>query len=439
MPEQFQKGMVIVVSYNLQRTSIGDRIFFNSIIDKRYKTNRVSVNLILPLERDKASVRALIPNILRKGYRGCPDFTEFSKKLAMLYGSYIGYDVTAIGDSQVITLSAGVIDDMYALDGEHLLSEISEILSKVVLDPVLENGLFPEREAALEKQSLIDLIESEMNEKRHYALNRATAVLCAGEPAGVNKYGYVEDVKKITAHSVTQAYRELLETARVEIMFVGCGNPEKPQEIFTKAFAGISRNPRSFNTLEIKKSADALKEETEQMNVAQSKLVLGFRTGVAPSDHELNAMRLMISLYGGTPSSKLFLNVREKMSLCYYCAARPNVSKGIAFVDCGVEHQNIEKAKEEILNQLDQIRKGNFTDEDLNYAKLSMVNTFRSAGDSAPSIEGWYLSQVLYGTERSPEMEGEAIAAIDKDAVIAAANRMQLDTVYLLTDESVGK
>ena len=352
MPEQFQKGMVIVVSYNLQRTSIGDRIFFNSIIDKRYKTNRVSVNLILPLERDKVSVRALIPNILRKGYRECPDFTEFSKKLA---------------------------------------------------------------------------------------LNRATAVLCAGEPAGVNKYGYVEDVKKITAHSVTQAYRELLETARVEIMFVGCGNPEKPQGIFTKAFAGISRNPRSFNTLEIKKSADALKEETEQMNVAQSKLVLGFRTGVAPSDHELNAMRLMISLYGGTPSSKLFLNVREKMSLCYYCAARPNVSKGIAFVDCGVEHQNIEKAKEEILNQLDQIRKGNFTDEDLNYAKLSMVNAFRSAGDSAPSIEGWYLSQVLYGTERSPEMEGEVIAAIDKDAVIAAANRMQLDTVYLLTDESVGK
>ena len=197
MPEQFQKEMVIVVSYNLCRTSIGDRIFFNSIIDKRYKTNRVSVNLILPLERDKVSVRALIPNILRKGYRECPDFTEFSKKLAMLYGSYIGYDVTAIGDSQVMTLSAGVIDDMYALDGEHLLSEISEILAKVVLDPVLENGLFPEKEAALEKQSLIDLIESEMNEKRHYALNRATAVLCAGEPAGVNKYGYVEDVKKI--------------------------------------------------------------------------------------------------------------------------------------------------------------------------------------------------------------------------------------------------
>ena len=153
----------------------------------------------------------------------------------------------------------------------------------------------------------------------------------------------------------------------------------------------------------------------------------------------MNAMRLMISLYGGTPSSKLFLNVREKMSLCYYCAARPNVSKGIAFVDCGVEHQNIKKAKEEILNQLDQIRKGNFTDEDLNYAKLSMVNAFRSAGDSAPSIEGWYLSQVLYGTERSPEMEAEAIDAIDRNAVIAAANQMQLDTVYLLTDDSVGK
>ena len=427
------------MSYNLHRTSIGDHIFFNSIIDKRYKTNRVSVNLVLPLERDKVSVRALLPNILRKGYRECPDFTELSKKLAMLYGSYIGYDVTAIGDSQVMTLSAGVIDDMYALDGEHLLSEISEILAKIVLDPVLENGLFPEREVALEKQSLIDLIESEINEKRHYALNRATAVLCAGEPAGINKYGYVEDVEKITAESASEAYLELLETARVEIMFVGCGDPEKSREIFAKAFAAVNRKPLCFHTLEIKTGTGELKEETERMNVAQSKLVLGFRTGVAPSDDSLNAMRLMISLYGGTPSSKLFLNVREKMSLCYYCAARPNVSKGIAFVDCGVEHQNIEKAKTEILNQLDHIREGDFTDEDFQYAKLSMVNTFRSAGDSASSIEGWYLSQVLYGTERSPEMEAEEIASVSREAVIAAAKQMQLDTVYLLTDESVGK
>ncbi len=427
------------MSYNLCRTSIGDCVFFNSVIDKRYKTNRISVNLILPLEREKASVRALIPNLLRKGYRECPDFTEFSKKLARLYGSYIGYDVSAIGDSQVMTLSAGVIDDMYALDGEPLLGEISEILSKVVLDPVLENGLFSEKEVELEKQALIDLIESEMNEKRHYALNRAMSLLCAGEPAGVNKYGYAEDVKKITTAEATQAYREMLESARIEIMFVGCGDPEKPREIFTKAFAELARLPRSFSVLEIKKNTEKLKEETERMNVAQSKLVLGFLTALAPSDSDLITMRLMIYLFGGTPSSKLFLNVREKMSLCYYCAARPNVSKGIAFVDCGVEHQNIEKAKTEILNQLEQLREGNFTDEELNYAKLSMVNTFRSAGDSAASIEGWYLSQVLYGTERSPEAEAESIAAVDRSAVIAAANRLQLDTVYLLTDESVGK
>ena len=421
------------MSYNLKRTAVSDAVFFNSIIDRRYKTNRISVNLVLPLQKETVSVNALIPSLLRKGTRECPDFTEFNKKLAMLYGAYLGYGVTAVGDCQVMTLSASVIDDCYALDGEPLLQQISGLLSDALLDPVMENGAFREEYVRLEKQVLIDLIESEINEKRYYALNRTVEIMCAEEPAGVNKHGYVEDVKAITPQTAAEAYQRLIETARIEIMFVGCGEPGPALEIFQKAFRGVKRTPAAFDAVSIKKEAGPLKEQTDRMNVAQSKLVLGFRTGTAPTDDTLNALRLMIALYGGTPSSKLFLNVREKMSLCYYCAARPNVSKGIAFVDCGVEQENIEKAKAEILRQLELIRAGDFTEEELRFARLSMINSFRSAGDSAASIEGWYLSQVLYNTERSPEMEAEAIGSVSRESVIEAAKEMQLDTVYLLT------
>lgn len=420
--------------FNCRRTRIGDGIWFNSVVDGRYKTNRISVSLILPLERETASVNALIPGVLRKGTKSCPDFTEFSKKLAMFYGMRVGYGVTAVGDCQVMTLSADVIDDSYALNAEPLLKEAGRILAEVVLEPVMEEGAFRETDIELEKQSLIDLIESEINEKRYYALNRAMSVLCAGEPAGVNKYGYIEDVKKISPRSAAEAYAGLLETARIEVMFVGCGDPNQAKQILEQAFSGIKRNPRRFDVFTVKKEA-VLKEETDRMNVAQSKLVLGFRTAVRPDDEAIDAVRLMLALYGGTPSSKLFLNVREKMSLCYYCAARPNVSKGLAFVDCGVEHQNIEKAKAEILRQLDCIRNGEFTEEELQHAKLSMVNSFRSVGDSAGAVEGWYLSQVLYGTQNSPEAEAEKIAGISRDAVIQAAVNMKLDTVYLLTAE----
>ncbi len=421
------------MDFPLQRTALGDAVFFNSIIDKRYKTNRISVSLVLPLQKQTASLHALIPSLLRKGTRSCPDFTEFNKRLSMLYGAYLGYGVSAIGDCQVMTLSASVIDDAYSLEGEPLLQQISLLLADTLLDPALENGVFRTEDVRLEKQSLIDLIESEINEKRHYALNRAIEILCAGEPAGISKHGYVEDVEAITPESVTAAYRKLIETARIEIIFVGCGDPTSAAESFRAAFQAVKRTPVSFDTLSIKATVDTIKEETDRMSVNQSKLVLGFRTGTAPTDERLNALRLMIALYGGTPSSKLFLNVREKLSLCYYCAARPNVSKGIAFVDCGVEHDNIEKAKNEILHQLDQLRAGAFTDEDLRFARLSMVNSFRSAGDSAASIEGWYLSQLLYGTERSPEMEAEAINAVSREDVIAAAKQMRLDTIYLLT------
>lgn len=420
--------------FNCKRASIGDGVWFNSIVDGRYKTNRISVSMILPLEKETASVRALIPSVLRKGTKSCPDFTEFSKKLAMLYGAQLGYGVTAVGDCQVMTLSANVIDDFYALNKEPLLQEISKILAEVVLEPATENGVFRQADIELEKQSLIDLIESEINEKRYYALNRAMSVLCAGEPAGVNKYGYIEDVKKITSQAATEAYHSLLETARIEVMFVGCGDPEQAKQVFERAFSGVKRAPRQFSAFSVKREA-SYKEETDRMNVAQSKLVLGFRTAVGPDEDSLNAVRLMLALYGGTPSSKLFLNVREKMSLCYYCAARPNVSKGVAFVDCGVEHRNIEKAKAEILHQLECIRSGDFTEEELEHAKLSMKNSFRSVGDSAGAVEGWYLSQILYGTQHSPEAEAEKISGISREAVIEAAKRMQLDTVYLLTAE----
>ena len=286
----------------------------------------------------------------------------------------------------------------------------------------------------MEKQSLIDFIESEINETRQYALNRAMSVLCADEPAGVNKYGYIEDVKKITPASATEAYHTLIKTARVEIMFVGCGNPAEAVEIFRNAFAKTERTPAVFSPFAITRLT-TLKEETDRMNVAQSKLVLGFCTDTAPDDNSLDTMRLMLALYGGTPSSKLFLNVREKLSLCYYCAARPNVSKGIAFVDCGVEHANIEKAKEEILHQLDCIKKGEFTDEELDHAKLSMINSFRSVGDSPAAVESWYLAQVLYNTTRSPEMEAERISAVTRNEIIEAAKKMKLAAVYLLTGE----
>ena len=423
-----------MAEYSCKRTEIGNGIWFNSMVDERYKTNRVSVSLILPLMRETASFHSLIPNILRKGTRSCPDFTEFSKKLAMLYGAYIGYGVSAIGDCQAVTLSAGVIDDSYALNKEPLLAQVSKILTEGLLEPVLENGVFRAEEVELEKQSLIDLIESEINEKRQYALNRAMSVVCADEPAGINKYGYIEDVKKITPASAAAAYEKLLRTARIEIMFVGCGDPSEALEIFRQAFLNLKREPAVFTPFAVNRQA-AFKEETDRMNVAQSKLVLGFRTGTAPDGDMLNATRLMLALYGGTPSSKLFLNVREKLSLCYYCAARPNVSKGLAFVDCGVEHANIQKARGEILHQLDCVKNGDFTEEELNHARLSMVNSFRSVGDSPSAVESWYLSQVLYNTQRSPEMEAEKIAAVTREEIIAAAQQMELAAVYLLTGE----
>ena len=215
-----------MTAYPLNRTKISDSIYFSSVVDARYKTNRISINLFIPLQKETVSANALIPFVLRKGCADYPDFTQLNQKLYSLYGSYLDTDVRKSGDNQVIGLSITGIDNAYTLEGENIIKEMTDILFAILLRPCLPDGLFSEKELNLERQMLIDLIESEINEKRSYAIRRALETMCAGDPYGIDKYGTVEQVKSISQKELTEAYRSLIRSASIEILFVGCGNPE---------------------------------------------------------------------------------------------------------------------------------------------------------------------------------------------------------------------
>ena len=180
-------------------------------------------------------------------------------------------------------------------------------------------------------------------------------------------------------------------------------------------------------------AASQVREQVDELDVAQSKLVMGFRTGKLPDAQAVAAMWLMTALFGGTPNSKLFLNVREKLSLCYYCAARFDRLTGLMFVDSGVEKKNRLQAQEEILRQLEEIRQGNFTQEELDATLLQIQNSLRSVSDSLGSLESWYMTQIMDQTHRSPVQEWELLSQITREALIQAAKQVQLDTIYFLT------
>ena len=420
-------------NYPLKREQLAEGVWFGSIADSRFKTNLVTVNLIVPLRRETVTENALIPIVLEKCWEEAPTNREFAKQLNRLYGASVGSGVMKLGNSQVLTLSFAAIDSRFALNGEDLLKEAARILLGMLFRPVKKDGLLEEENLSLQAQYLIDTIQADINEKRSYAINQTVKRMFEGEPSGLPRMGFVEDAKKITPASATAAYERLLKESRVEILHVGMGDPSTAKELFRQAFAARGRTPAPTSPLALGEAPQTPREYAEEKPVNQAKLCMGFRTGVDYQSPMLSAMRLMNAVLGGCTTSKLFVNVREKRSLCYYCASRMDRIRGILLIDSGVDREKAEETKTAILEELDAVRRGDFTGEELEFARLSLLNSYRSVGDSTYSLDSFYLTQTLLGVEETPEEQGEKLMAVTKEQVMEAANMVKLDTVYLLS------
>lgn len=411
------------------REKLGDGIHYTTIVNSRQKTNTIIIHLVTELSLETASVNAIIPYVLTGSSESYPTLTELNKKLSELYGAVIKGAVSKIGDSQGLALMAGCINNRYTFEGEKITEEMTSMLAECLTRPHIENGRFFEKDFELKKQELLDDIDAEINEKRSYAFKRANLNIFKDEPSAVSVKGNREQAEKITAASAYEQYKKLLKTAQIEIIFVGSEASESCKSILAEALSKVDRSYAGDNS-----SANSpLKKEvcrvTEAHDVAQSKMVMAFKTDFEDSV----AMKLMNAVFGATPISKLFMNVREKLSLCYYCSSGYNDKKGVLYVDSGVEHANTGKAEAEILNQLEAVQKGDFSDEEMENARRSVVNSWKGVSDGARSIADWYFNQSYLGKSDSPEAQIEKLMAVTREDIISAAKSLKLDTVYVLT------
>ena len=420
---------------NLVRTALAHGVYLSVLSDPKFKHNRLSVNFIVPLSEQTASHFAVLPFLLRKGSRSCNDFTQLNRRLDALYGASLAADVGKSGGNQIITLGIKTLDDRFALGEEALMQQAAVLLRELLSEPLIEAGSFDEKGFALERQYLVDSIEALINDKRSYAVTQCRRLMGRDDPAALSKYGTVEDARRITAKDAADSYSKLMDNSTIEIMFVGSGDPSAASEVMKKAFAGLRREPLGFTGAKICPAGSEPLKKVEYLDVSQSKMVLGFRAPERGNLAEQAAMRVMCALYGGTPSSKLFLNVREKLSLCYYCASRYERNAAVMLVDCGIEKSNIESAKKEILVQLDEIRNGNFDDETLENTRLQIKNSLRAVSDYPGTLEEWYLTRIVSNEMFSPEEDIREVDAVTREQVIAAAKQMRLDAVYLLTSK----
>ncbi len=412
-------------------SEIARGVRFSKVKVDRFKNMRICILALLPLQKETVSTYALLSQVLTRSCAEYPDFTELSKKLSSLYGASLEGGIRKMGESIGISFNVTGIDDRYALEGESIAKELSELLCKIIFEPKLVNGSFDVEEIEQERRQLIDLCDAELSDKRVYANNRLIELMCESEAFGVRRYGDREHIGTVTPEMLIKAWKTMIESARFEIFYTGDSDPVTAINVFSEKFSSVSRNVCSLNT-EIVRKAESVKEYTDKMEVAQAKLLMGFRTDCAAPEEDVTAMRLMCAILGSGANSKFFKNIREAQSLCYYCFSRFHRAKGIITVESGVEFENVEKTKNAVLTELKAMQQGDISEDEINFAKLSVANDFITVTDLLSGIGEWYLSQLSDGKFLTVEEAIEDFNRVTKKELVAAANKLTLDTVYVL-------
>lgn len=412
-----------------ERSELGSGIHLTRITDPKYKSNIVRIRFVLPIDEDNAGVNALLMSILVTSNSEIRSRSELSKKFIGLYGTSIGAVWGNVGDHQSLGVTISAIRDRYTIGGEVISEEAVRQLLLCVLSPDLTDGRFNESYFRLRKQELLDNIAATINDKRSYAFIKAKEIVYEGEPAAVSELGTKERAEQITQEDLLRQYKYLLESADIDVTVCGGGEMEGAVKLLTDAFSKLERRNvvhvdyRQFSPVK----AEA-REKEEPMDIKQSKMFMAYK-----SDYEdIYICKVMACLLGGSAFSRLFVNVREKLSLCYYCDSYYQDLKGVMMIESGVDNRNIEKAKSAIREQLEVLRKGGFTDEELENTKLYISGNFMSNYDSVWDIAGWYRVQATRGTAYSPEEAAALVNAVTREQVIECAESFKEDTVFIL-------
>lgn len=418
------------------RHEIGDGINFCSARTDRFKHSALTVSYTSKLTAENAALNSLLAAVLTRGCKSFPTMKELNRELDRLYSASIDYSVSKYGEVHTVNFNVSALENRFVTEDEDITLAVVRLTLEMLLDPVLCDGVFPTEVVETEKKNLIDSINASKNNKDAYALRRCAEIMCEGERYSTFKYGTVEAVEQISPESLTEWYHQVISSAKFDIYFVGDYDQELLAEELRDIFSSVKRCVSVEQpTTKVRKKAGELKSVTETEPVNQAKLVLGFRLGRSLADRNFAAMTLYRELLGGSPTSKLFLNVREKLSLCYYCSASLEPIKGLMFVAAGIDGSNAEKAKTAILEQTAAIANGEISDEELKLAKDSLINKYKEIEDSPSAIIDWYLRRGIIGIVDSPDLASLAISFLTKEQVVKAANEIYLDTVYLLDGE----
>ncbi|OZU90260.1 peptidase M16 [Virgibacillus indicus] len=405
------------------------------IQSNKFKTINIAVKLKAPLKRETITKRALLPYILRQGTKSYPSRKELQLKLDELYGAVLSVDGGKKGENHVITLRMELANEKFIPEESSIINEALELFSEFLFQPNADGKAFEKDTFNRERETLRQKMNAIMDDKMSYANMRLIDEMCEGEPYQLHVHGYEEDLSSITPEGLYDYYKEMLAADQLDIYVLGDFDENTIGE---KIVSSMNRGEKKDTVQQLKpveKQTDKPKEIIEKQNIQQAKLHIGYRTNTTYRDQDYFALQVFNGLFGGFPSSKLFINVREKNSLAYYAASRIESQKGLLFVLSGIAPADFEKAKDIIKLQLSAMKDGDFTDKELEETKELIISQLLETIDHSYGLIELLYQQVLAGKELPPEQLIENIRRVTKDDVIKAAGKIEEDTVYLLTSE----
>ena len=396
---------------------------------------RISIHFTFPADRQTATAHALLPLVMERGYAGCPDMTGLTKKLARLYGADLTVDGRPMGANRNLCVSVTGIKNRFALAGEDLSQAYTELVLGVAFHPCMADGAFDQEAVSIEKQMLRQSLEDELNDKRLYCMRQAARAFYGDSPMGIRQEGYLEEVDGLTGADLAAAYETMLRTASMELMVLGC-TPDETARIeaaFLEELAKIPRRPVPTAPFLAMPRQTAV-HKTEYFDMVQAKLCMAFTLGQPMDLADLAAVRLAMALYGGSVTSRLFLNVRERDHLCYYCASSFQSFTGSMTVSSGIEPGDAARAEEAILNELADLCTGPITSQELEDCRRGLIDGLEGVEDSLGSLESWYAMEIIRGGAITTPAQARAdLAAVTVDQVRAVLRRFSLSVSYLLT------
>lgn len=417
----------------MQSIGINNNISLRVIDMTKLKTTAVAVFIHRPLRAEEASYNALLPAVLKSANSLCPNRGAVAEYLENLYGASMGAAAIKRGEDHIIYFDAETISDSCAPEGEPLLAELLRLLMSSLFEPLVKDGAFDETIVAQERKNAIEKLDAFVNDKRSYAMERCAQETARGTDFALMRLGTREGLEAITAKSLYEYYLRIITSSVIDIYVCGEADAKALERVIGEYIGGRSFTDARLPKTEILvRAGGEVHKATEEMEVTQGKLSLGFLTNVRPTDPDYDALTVFNSVYGAGAHSKLFGNVREKLSLCYYASSLLERAKGIITVNSGIEFKNFQKAYDEILVQLEEIRNGNITDAELDAAKKALVNTYDSYYDDQRAMAMFALAEKINGTDKTIDDRIRAVKKVTADEVAAVAGKLRLDTVYFL-------